>query len=406
MRGPYLLELRDQQELQQAYQSIGCDPLGSKIMLAKAKIYPLLVKEVQSSAANILKQQMLSAGGEAVVPRWVINNEKPMADVLLLGTLKEYAILSEKLAYQPWGLRELGKKVGALIPSLGRAKSVTWEWVDGKRLELGQKTQVMGILNITPDSFSDGGQYLDPNRALERAYAMVEEGATIIDVGGESTRPNIKAITAGEELSRLLPIIEKLVQELPVPISLDTYKAEVAQAGLKLGVHIINDEGGGLREPAMAQVIASHQSPVIAMHNPVSNSGDQYPYTDVLADVVDSLTASKEIFLQAGLDSSKIMLDPGIGFGKSLEQNLCLIKNISAFKNLGSPVLLGVSRKGFIGKILDTPVNERLEGSLAVAAWAVTQGVDILRVHDVQETVRLIKMLEAIQRVGRADGEQ
>lgn len=400
MRGPYFLELKNRQDLLAAYQNIGCDPAGSGIMLDKGQIYPLLVKDVKSPAANILKQHMLSLGGEAAVPRWVVNNERPTGDVLLLGTLKEYAALCEKLSCQPWGLKGLGQRIAALVSRLSGVSSVTWEWPDGKRLELGKTTRVMGILNITPDSFSDGGLYLEPDKALKRALAMVEEGADIIDVGAESTRPNSKPVAAGEELDRLLPILERLVKELPVPVSLDTYKGETAREGLKLGIHIINDQGGGQRDPEMPGAAASCQIPVIAMHNPVKNSGDLYPYGHVLADVLDSLAASREVYLQAGLDAGKIAVDPGIGFGKSLEDNLYLIKNIKAFKIMGSPVLLGASRKGFIGRVLDTQISQRLEGSLAVAAWAALQGVDIVRVHDVRETVRIIGMLSAIQGVG------
>ncbi|MFY9174487.1 MAG: dihydropteroate synthase [Peptococcia bacterium] len=396
MRGPYLLELKESEELLMMYEKIGCDPGGSRIMLSKAKIYPLLIKDLKSPAANILKQHMLSLGGEAVVPRWVINNSQTTADVLLLGTIKEYGLLTEKLRQQPWGLPDLSQKISDLVRNLSKSKGLLWEWADGKKLELGRGTKVMGILNITPDSFSDGGQYFTPQKALERAQAMVAEGADVIDVGGESTRPNSQPITAEEELERLKPVLELLVKELPVPVSLDTYKAEVAAAGLELGVHIINDVGGGMRDPKMAEVVGKYQCPVIAMHNPVANSGDLYPYTDVVADVVDSLLASQNAFKQAGLEESKICLDPGIGFGKTVEQNLSLIKHIRALQNLGSPVLLAVSRKGFIGRVLDTEVTDRLEGSLAVAVWATTQGVDLLRVHDVQQTVRTIKMTEAI----------
>lgn len=396
MRGPYLLELKERADLLKVYSEIGSDPAGSRIMLGKAEIYPLLIKNVKSPAANILKQHMLSLGGEAVVPRWVINNAKPIGDVLLLGTLKEYQLLCEKLILQPWGLANLAEKISVLVQGLGKGRKIVWEWADGKRLELGNHTKIMGILNITPDSFSDGGLYLTPEKALQRAWAMVEEGADLIDVGGESTRPNSHPVTTAEELRRLKPVVQLLVKELPVPISLDTYKADVAAVGLELGVHIINDEGGGLKDPKMAEVVARYHCPVIAMHNPVANSGDAYPYTDVVADVVDSLQDSQNIFQQAGLEQHKICLDPGIGFGKTVEQNLRLIKQISALQCLGSPVLLAVSRKGFIGKVLGTEVDQRLEGSLAVAVWAATQGVDILRVHDVRQTVRVVKMSEAI----------
>lgn len=391
MRGPYILELDNALEIRQQFTKIGCDPQGSKIMLKKCRIFPLLLKEVNSPVANILKQQMLSLGGEAVVARGVINNSQACSDVLLLGTVNELGLLSEKLYQQPWGLKSLADRIKALLVNISSVKrGITWEWSD-RKLNLGSKVLIMGILNVTPDSFSDGGKYVEPAQALEHAWKMVEEGADIIDLGGESTRPASLPVSGAEELRRVIPVLEKLLQEIPVPISLDTYKASVAAEALALGVQIINDVGGGLMDAKMAEVVAKYNAPVIIMHNPKTRS-----YQDLIPDLVDSLAEQVKIYERAGLPAEKIVIDPGVGFGKDYQQNLEVMRRLKTLGTLGQPVLLGVSRKSFIGQTLGLPVSERLEGSLAAAAWGVMNNVDILRVHDVRETANLVKVLEAI----------
>jgi dihydropteroate synthase len=391
MRGPYFLELSNTTDLKRAFQMIGSDELGSQLMLKKGNIFPFLLKEVRSPGANILKQQMLSLGGEAAVGRGVIDCSQEYSDVLLLGTVKQYQALVEGIRQQPWGLQALSVRIAELLVKLGIKKPLTWEWSD-RKLTIGKKVLVMGILNVTPDSFSDGGKFQGVEKALEHAREMVEEGADIIDVGGESTRPGFSTVSAEEELARVIPVLEKLLPEIPVPISLDTYKAEVAEQALSLGVHIINDVGGGLKDARMAEVVARFQAPVIVMHNPETAS-----YTDLLPDIVDNLAAQIKIFEDAGVPAEKIMIDPGIGFGKDCQQNLLTMKRLKSFCTMGKPVLLGVSRKSFIGKVLDLPVTDRLEGSLAAAAWGVINEMDIIRVHDVRETVRMVKVLEAIK---------
>ena len=212
MRGPYILELGREQDVLRQFSEIGCDPQSYQIMLKKSKIIPLFLKEVKSPAANILKQQMLSLGGEAVVGRGVINHSQEYSDVLLLGTIKEYELLVGKLWQQPWGLKTLAEKIKSLLTNLGVKNCVTWEWSEHK-LILGSKVKVMGILNVTPDSFSDGGKYKEPAQAIEHAWKMVEEGADIIDLGGESTRPGFMPVSSEEELKRVLPVLEKLLLE-------------------------------------------------------------------------------------------------------------------------------------------------------------------------------------------------
>jgi dihydropteroate synthase len=414
VRGPYLLQMETQADIEALFARIGCDPLGGQIMIKKGETLPLLLKEVRSPGANILKQQMLSLGGEAVVSRGVVNCSQEYTDVLLLGTVAIYEALVYKLQVQrqPWGLGTLGGKLQELLAKLEKARrQIVWEWPD-RKLVLGEKVLVMGILNVTPDSFSDGGKFHDIEKALAHARQMVEDGADIIDLGGESTRPGYTVVPAEEELARVMPVLEKLVKELPVPLSLDTSKAKVAEAALAAGVHIINYEGVGEDSP-MAQVAARYQAPVIIMHNPrtdltghspvngwENNSVNNPVYNDVIPDLLDNLAVKIGIFEAAGVEPEKIMTDPGIGFGKSQEENLMVLKRLKSLRTLGKPVLLGVSRKSFLGHILDLPVGERLEGSLAGAAWGIMHGADVLRVHDVRETVRLVKVLEAIKRAG------
>lgn len=401
MRGPYLFNLENREKAAMLFGAIGPDLMGQSIMLKKRYIYPLYLQDVKNPAANILKQTMLSVGGEAVVGRQTINMGEGTTDVLLLGTLKHYQLLCPKLAHQPWGLKKLGVKIESLLGRLDIKKNVLWEWPD-KKLAIGEKTLVMGILNITPDSFSDGGRYLNPQTALARAHQMVEEGADIIDVGGESTRPDAVPISEEEELNRVLPILEMLLKDIPVPVSLDTYKAVTAREALKLGVHIINDVGGGKKDPEMARVVTEHNAPVIIMHNIMHEKKDEKYFANLTASVIDDLFASLELYEQSGLSPEKMMLDPGIGFGKGIQGDLTLLGNLEAFKIFQQPVLLGVSRKKFIGEVTDQPLAGRLAGSLSAAAWGVMKGVSVLRVHDVKETVSVVKMLDAIRcaRVG------
>lgn len=406
MRGPYYVDIKDRQQAGQVMRQIGCDAVGITWMQDKARIYPLLLKDVKSPAANILKQHMLSLGGEAAVDRWVVNQARETSDVLLLGTLKQYHALKKKLICQHWGLKTLAENLNDLLYRLDCCGLITWKWSD-LELEIGDRTLVMGIINVTPDSFYPGSRTGSIAEAVERAKKMVAEGADLLDVGAESTRPGSRTINTQEEQERLLPVLKALLSEVSVPISVDTYKADTARAALELGVHIINDVGGGMKDPAMAEVVAAKNAHVILMHNPSQpTEGNSIPSENgrqekkALYDCLDSLAESAAIYEKAGLAPDHIMLDPGIGFGKTWEENLLILKNLSSFRMLGKPVLLGVSRKSFIGRITETDVDERLEGSLASGAWGAAHGADVLRVHDVKETVRMLQVLDAIRSAG------
>ena len=254
-------------------------------------------------------------------------------------------------------------------------------------------TYVMGILNVTPDSFSDGGSYPELSDALYRVEQMMKEGAELIDVGGESTRPGYIQITDEEEIARTCPVIEAIKKNFDVPVSLDTYKSEVAKAGVQAGMDLFNDIWGLQYDPKMAKIIAQSGLPCVLMHNRNEIKATPELETMFREDFGRILTIAEE----AGIDREKIILDPGVGFAKSYEQNLWVINHLPFFQEMGYPVLLGTSRKSVVGLTLDLPVNERVEGTLATTAFAVECGCCMVRVHDVRENVRFIRMMEAIR---------
>ena len=266
----------------------------------------------------------------------------------------------------------------------------TYTWKDGKTLSLGNKTAVMGILNYTPDSFSDGGKWNQVDDALRHMEQMVADGADIIDIGAESSRPGFTPISADEEIDRLEPILPRLIKECPVPISVDTYKAKTADYAMSLGAHMRLQYA---EEPGqMAAVAAKHDVPIIIMHNQ-----DGTEYGDMMEEIKLFFIHSAAIAAAAGVKQENIITDPGIGFGKTAEQNLYVIQHLDELTNLPYPLLLGTSRKGFIGKILDLPISERMEGTGTTCVSGILAGCDIVRVHDVLPIVRMCKMADAIR---------
>ncbi len=269
----------------------------------------------------------------------------------------------------------------------------------GKTLDLHSRTHVMGILNVTPDSFSDGGRYDAQDQALAHAREMAAAGADIIDIGGESTRPGASPVPEDEELRRIIPLIERLSAELPVPLSVDTYKSSVAEKALAAGAAIINDISGLRFSPDMARVAADYGAPVVIMHiKGTPRNMQQNPvYTDVVGEIMAYLEESMELAVKAGVDREKTIIDVGIGFGKNLEHNLTLLNRLDEFKGLGRPILLGTSRKKFIGTILDIQAPERrVDGTAATVAIGIARGASIVRVHDVGRMVNVARMTDAI----------
>ena len=258
-------------------------------------------------------------------------------------------------------------------------------------LSIDKRTLVMGILNVTPDSFSDGGKYNRLDQALIHAEKLVHDGADVIDVGGESTRPGYTPVSVEEELRRTIPVIETLSKKLNCPISIDTSKSEVAKAAIEAGASMINDIWGAKQDPQIAKVAADYQVPIVLMHN-----RRKAEYHSLMEEIQADLLASVQIALDHGVEKENIILDPGIGFAKDLEQNLMVMRNLDQIVGMGYPVLLGTSRKSMIGKVLDLPVDQRLEGTAATVAFGIAKGCQLVRVHDVKEMVRVTRMMDAM----------
>jgi dihydropteroate synthase len=266
--------------------------------------------------------------------------------------------------------------------------------------DFSKRTFIMGILNVTPDSFSDGGSFMKADAAVEHAISMIEEGADIIDIGGESTRPGSDTIPVSEELERVIPVIEKLSDMSGVPISIDTYKADVAQKAIDAGASIVNDISGLRFDPEMPGVVSGNEVPVVLMHikGTPKNMQANPIYGNLIEEIIEYLEESMTIAEKEGINEDKIIVDPGIGFGKTFEDNLEIINRLSEFKRLGKPILIGTSRKAFIGKILgDAPVGDRIEGTAAAVAISIMHGANIVRVHDVAEMKRVARVSDAIK---------
>jgi len=280
----------------------------------------------------------------------------------------------------------------------------TLNWT-GFSLDLSERTHVMGVLNVTPDSFSDGGHFFHKDKAIEQGLAMAADGADIIDVGGESTRPYSARISKEEELDRVIPVIRELRKEIKIPISIDTLKAEVAGEALSAGASMINDISALRSDPEMTSLAAATQVPVILMHmrGTPEKMQEKPLYGNLIQEVIDSLRDSMEKAVQMGIRKEMIILDPGIGFGKTFDHNLEIIRELNRFKCLGRPILLGSSRKAFIGHILGKPPLERDTGTMAAVAVGIMHGAHIVRVHDVKRAVETVKVVDAIKR-GRAGG--
>lgn len=386
----YSIMVENKEEACRAIQSVGADRPGCEWMAPKAVHRLVMLDGVQPKQANIIKQEMLGKGGEAAVARGVADCSVAETRVLLMGTLKQYESFLAKLKCQPFGLAALAGRIREVLAAQEGFLPYDLD-CRGKTIRLGERTLVMGILNVTPDSFSDGGKFYDHGLAVERARKMVADGADIIDLGGESTRPGFTPVREEEELARVIPVLKKLVEEIPVPISIDTTKAAVARRALEAGAHIINDQWALRADPEMAALAAEYDAPLVLMHNQKDTL-----YRDLIGDMVEYFHESVKYAGEAGVARDKVIIDPGLGFGKTAEQNLEALRRLKELRCLGYPVLIGPSRKSTIGKVLNLPVEERVEGTAAAVAVGIANGANIVRVHDVKEMVRVARMTDAI----------
>ena len=383
-------------EAEEYMRAAGCSEPGIRIMKDKFRHIVVKVPGLTAREALILKQNMLSIGGEVAVNENVLRDLENVGDVLIEGTHAQLRELSVKLRGQPFNLSSVGYGLRNLLETTGHNRNIRY-MARSKEISF-PPARIMGILNVTPDSFSDGGVFFEFEKAVDQANEMIAQGADIIDVGGESTRPFSEPLTVKEETDRVIPVIEELRKSVDCVISVDTYKSEVAQQALEAGAHIVNDVYALQHSGDMAEVIAQYDAGVVLMHMKGTPSDMQVEpsYGDVIGEISQFLRERSNAALEAGIPPDRIMVDPGIGFGKRLRDNLEIIRNICAFFSLGYPVLVGPSRKRFIGDITGRPVTDRVGGTVAVSALAVQAGADVLRVHDVGEVVQGIKMAEAV----------
>ena len=368
---------------------------GAWRMRGKA-VHRLLGARVRPRQAQYLKEELLSLGGECAISGLNDQDEENL-DVLMMGTLAQFKRLSEKLEGQPYGLASLAEEIRA-------GAGIGLEPVEADYPWTGDRTAVMGILNVTPDSFHDGGAFADPADAVARAEAMVEAGADIVDVGGESTRPGAEPVSAEAELDRVRPVIEAIA-DLDAWVSIDTRKAAVARAALDAGADMLNDVSG-LADPEMRLVAAEYDVPVVVMHSidaPVV-PGKAVHYDDVVDDVIDELTERVLLAEQAGLDRSQILVDPGLGFGKAAAESFALLDRLDELHGLGCPVLVGHSQKSMFDRV-DREAGDRLHATVAATALAAERGADVVRVHDVAENRAAVDVAQAAADTRRPDAE-
>ncbi|HOJ93133.1 MAG TPA: dihydropteroate synthase [Dictyoglomaceae bacterium] len=384
--------------LKKEIEKVDAYPDSFPIFEKKSKIIPLKLYDISSPTANILKQEMLSLGGDLVVHKNVVNCKVEKTDVIFLGTLKQYELLIKKIERQKYF--DIPRVLKELQDYLEKRKVESIETLWGKKLNFN-RTLIMGVINVTPNSFYAGSRKEKIEEILKTASDMVENGVDIIDIGGESTRPGSEPVSEEEELNRVIPAIEVIRENFPdLVISIDTYRAKVAKEALEKGADMVNDISGLMFDKELVKVIADSKAPLILMHikgTPENMQQNPY-YDDVIKEIIEYFLERMEFAESFGVDLSKVIIDPGIGFGKRYEDNLEILARLREFKSLKKPILIGASRKAFIGKALgDIPPEERLEGTLGITALCVLNDVDIVRVHDVKENKRVIKVLEAIK---------
>lgn len=387
----------NQEMLPEALASIGAHKDSLPIFAHKAEIIPLKLLHVRTPAVNIIKQEMLAIGGDAVTPMGAVNCSERYMDVLLLGTLKAYKVLLKKMELMPYfGIPQAYADLKAALEPVDLRTTLA----DGRVLTYDEMC-IMGILNITPDSFYAGSRVPKMQDVLERAGKMLAAGAGILDIGGESTRPGSDSVDGEEERQRVVPVIKALRKEYPEAVlSVDTYRADTAEAALAAGADIINDISAMEADARMVDVVVASKAPIVLMHmrGTPKNMQQNCEYKNVVEEVAVYLAERAQILRERGVGTDKIILDPGIGFAKNVQQNLLLMRDLEVLTSFGYPVLLAASRKSTIGAVLGgVPAEERLEGTIATSLQAVYAGAQMVRVHDVEANLRAVRMLEAMR---------
>jgi dihydropteroate synthase len=396
--GVRVLDATTPAEIAREVERTDSDPEGVGIMTRKGRVLLIRLDGIPLKAAPLIKQEMLALGADSAHAKGVADLSVEQSAVVLLGTPGQYAHLIPKLRRQPFQLKAVADALEAVLGNYTRTGPRLLEGLH-RSVTLGNSTAVMGVLNITPDSFSDGGLFDQPDVAIARGLEIEAEGARILDVGAESSRPGATPISAAQELERLRNVLPALHDRLKIPISIDTQKPEVAQAAFDLGADLINDVSG-LRDAEMRRVVARSGAPVIVVHmrGTPETMQQNLEYADLRTEVYDGLATAVARAVEDGVAPEQLLVDPGIGFGKSGEQNLDLLHHLSEFRSLGCPVVVGASRKSFLGKAMGGAATDpRIEASLAAAVVAALGGVAVVRAHDVAPTVRALAVADAVR---------
>ena len=374
---------------------------GTESMYPKMSGLCVKLENVPMAAANILKQEMLSLGGDAAVARGVVNGTVPISEVILMGNAIKLRRLADKLAWQQYfTLPAIRKDIIRLLKNY-QGDNIRIREYNGKALDMNQ-IKIMGILNITPDSFSDGKQFLAKDAAIEQAFKMIDEGAAIIDIGGESTRPGAAEVSVEEELERVIDVIAEIRAKSDIIISIDTTKAAIAMEALKAGADIVNDISAMRYDPEMVKVLADNpQTGVILMHmQGTPRTMQKKPvYEDTIREILDFLKERIDFAVSNGILQERIIIDPGIGFGKRHSDNLLILQRLVEFHCLDCPIMLAASRKSFINRIYESEASDREEGTLAATAMGLAAGVHIVRVHEVKQNKRLLQVMQAVKEI-------
>ncbi|MCX5655949.1 MAG: dihydropteroate synthase [Planctomycetota bacterium] len=379
----------------------GATEHGIQRMMTKGEFLAVALEHVSRIQANLLKQEMLASGGDAAVSRGICSEEVSDSGVLLVGSRRQFTALISRLAEEPFDLPEIAREIDRALGAYGRRQFVVR--MGSRELALGPRPALVGVVNVTPDSFSDGGQCLNPKAAIAHGRQLAAEGADILDIGGESTRPGAEPVAEDEELARVLPVIRGLAACVKTPLSIDTRHARTAREAVAAGACLVNDVTGLTGDPDMARAVAETGAGLVIMHirgDPKTMQQDP-AYDNLMADICRFLRRGIVAAREAGVAEDRILIDPGIGFGKRLEHNLMILARLGQLRTLGRPIMVGASRKRFIGELtgVEAPAD-RLFGTAAACALAVAQGALALRVHDVAEMRQAVAVAAAIAEAG------
>lgn len=396
---PRFLAIKTSEDAQRELNGLGIGPGRGKVIGQESFNYYLKLGKVDPEMMRVFRDRVDALGGKVIISEEKFQ-KRENADALIVGNLPFFKTLTSQTSEYPRNLQTLMQELGAVVASLSENSSLIVEW-NGRKIDFSSRTYIMGIVNITPDSFADGGRCFDHKKAVEHALTMVEDGVDIIDIGGESSRPGAQPVDMKEELRRVIPVIKSIVKEVDVMVSIDTTKAGVAEEALSEGADMVNDVSALRFDPDLATVVAKRSVPVVLMHMKGSPQTMQrnIHYSDLISEITQFLRERISFAVRCGIETEKIIIDPGIGFGKSLQRNnFTILRNLEEFKSLGRPLLVGPSRKAFLGHLLNLPVEDREEATAGAVAVAIMNGAHIVRVHDVKKMKRVVNVVDTIKK--------